>query len=207
MGKDAPTMLRFMVGVGDWMKEYAVVLLMCAVAAVVILVYYTSKTASGIRVKDTFMMKTPVVGKVVLHGRLARLSNNMAILLSAGIPLTEGFHLMIQGSDSVLMKEALTEVNVKIHAGESLSTAMQTQRVFPLLFTQMVEVGEMTGRLETNLEIVGVYYEEEADKSMSKMVSTLGPGMMVFIGITVGTLVITMFSSLYGMYGSIGEGS
>src|SRR4030042_4438949 len=137
MGSEPPTMVRVMVNAGDWMKQYAVVLLMGAVAAGVLCVYYTSKTASGIRVKDTFMMRAPVIGKVVLHGRLARLSNNMAILLSAGIPLTEGFHLMIQGSDSVLVKEALPEVNVKIHAGESLSAAMQTQRVFPLLFTQM----------------------------------------------------------------------
>jgi type IV pilus assembly protein PilC len=105
----------------------------------------------------------------------------------------------------VLLSESLTEINKQIHTGESLSAAMQTQPLFPILLTQMVEVGEMTGRLETNLEIVGAYYEEETDKSTARMVAVIGPGMMLIIGGVVGGVMALMFSSIYGIYGSMGE--
>jgi type IV pilus assembly protein PilC len=200
---EPPSIVQLTVDVSDWIKANAIIILAAVIGAVILLAYYTSNTPSGIRAKDTFMMKAPVIGKVVLHGRLARMTNNMAILLGAGIPITEGFHLLIQSSDSVLMKESLTEVNKQIHTGESLSAAMQTQPLFPILLTQMVEVGEMTGRLETNLEIVGTYYEEETDKSTSRMVSVIGPGMMLVVGGIIGGVMALMFSSIYGIYGSL----
>ena len=204
-GMTPPTIMQIVVDVGDWLKANALMILMGVIGLALVLLYYTSNTPSGIKAKDTFMMKAPVIGKVVLHGRLARMTNNMAILLGAGIPITEGFHLLIQSSDSVLLSESLTEVNKQIHTGESLSAAMQTQPLFPILLTQMVEVGEMTGRLETNLEIVGAYYEEETDKSTARMVSVIGPGMMLVIGGVVGGVMALMFSSIYGIYGSMGE--
>jgi type IV pilus assembly protein PilC len=201
---EVPTVLSVTVDSGEWLKANGAIVLLGGLLGGILLYMYTSSVASGIRAKDTFLMKAPVIGKVTVYGRVARLSNNMSILLGAGIPLTEGFHLMIQGSESVLMKDALNQVNTDIHTGQSLSDAMSSQPIFPLILTQMVEVGEMTGRLETNLSIVGDYYEEEADKAVGKLVATLGPGMMVLIGGMVGLICVTMFSSIYGMYGDMG---
>jgi len=201
---EVPTMLTVVIAFGDFLKEYALMLLIGCMGAGLLIVWYTGKVQSGIRVKDVFMMRLPVLGKVTLHGRLSRFCFQLAILLRAGIPITESFRMMIQSGDGVLLSDSLERVNIRVHSGESLAEAMQNDPLFPLMLTQMIEVGEMTGRLESNLEMVGSYYEEETDKSVGRLVATLGPGMMVVIGLIVGGVAVTMFSTIFSMYDNFG---
>ncbi|MDY6835485.1 MAG: type II secretion system F family protein [Chloroflexota bacterium] len=203
-GGEPPAMLTTTVGAGEFMKQNIIIILVSAIAAGVALQMFTTKTASGRKIKDTILMKMPVLGPVVLQGRMSRLCNNMAILLKAGVSLTDGLRLMIQASDSVLIQEALVEVDGEIHSGASLSDSMKAQPLFPGMMTQMVEVGEMTGRLEMNLVLVADYYETEADRASSRLITMMGPLMMVIVGGMVGVVAMSMFSSIFGMYDSFG---
>lgn len=203
-GGEPPAMLTVTVGAGEFLKQNILVLLGAAIAAGIALQMFTSRTVAGRKMKDTVMMKMPVLGPVVVQGRMSRLCNNMAILLKAGVSLTDGLRLMTQASDSVLIQEALVEVDGEIHSGASLSDSMKSQPIFPSMMTQMVEVGEMTGRLEMNLVLVADYYETEADRASARLITMMGPLMMVIVGGMVGVVAMSMFSSIFGMYDSFG---
>ena len=135
----------------------------------------------------------------MLLTELSRLCRSMSLLFHAGLPLTEAMNLVIQGTTNKVLAEALHEARVDMLKGEGLSRPMSKNKLFLPMMVQMVRVGEETGNLDVTLTSVARSYEAEAADKMHSFVGLIQPAMTLAIGLVIGIIAITLFSTIYGM--------
>ena len=201
-GGDLPIFTRMMLGLSDFVNA-AIVYLVLSLACLLFLGWWYFKTPAGKRTKDSMVWRLPVMGKIVVMGTMSRLARTMAVLIRGGITLTEALELVIQTTDHAQMKEALVKVHSDVHAGVSMSQALQEQPVFPPLFGQVVAVGEQSGRLEANLETMADFYETETDRAVSRATAMLGPLLIIGVGVAVGFIALSVITPIYDLMGQI----
>ena len=199
---ELPITTRILVGVTYFVRDYGMVLLVVVVLAIALLMLYL-RTADGRRQWHYLLLKMPVLGAVNLKGSLARLSRTMSILLRAGLPLVEVMDLMLRTTENVVIAGALATVRTELLAGRGLSAPLAGQRIFPKLLVQMVRVGEETGTLDGNLETLADFYEEEADRAIATMTALIEPAMIIFVGVIVGFIAVSVVMPMYSIMGSI----
>ncbi|MFA5374573.1 MAG: type II secretion system F family protein [Dehalococcoidia bacterium] len=161
------------------------------------------RTAQGKRAKDTMKMKTPIFKEVNLKGAMARTTRNMALLLGGGISITDALDLIVQTSDNYILKEAFQQLRTDVNDGLLLSQALKNQDIFPTLISQVVGVGELTGKLEPNLVSIADFYETETDRAVASMTTMLTPIMTVVIGGIVACIALAMYQPMYGIAGQL----
>ncbi len=128
----------------------------------------------------------------------------MAMMVRSGVPLTEALSLCAETAGNAVVKDKLNRCNEAILSGTSLSQAMSAHPIFPVLMSQMVGIGEETGRLEYNLDTLAGFYETESARAIDQLTGMLGPGMIIIVGAVVGFVAVTLFSSIYSVAGLVG---
>ncbi len=202
-GSELPLLARIAIGAGEVASDYFWYISLGIILLVVILGLYF-RTATGKRLKDTVVLKLPVIGEAGLKGALARMARSMAMMVRSGVPLTEALTLCADTAGNAVVRDRLISCNEAVLSGVSLSQAMTTYPIFPVLMSQMVGIGEETGRLEYNLETLAGFYETESERAISNLTGLLGPGMIIIVGAVVGFVAVTLFSSIYSVAGLIG---
>jgi len=177
-----------------------------AIGAVVLLVFtvWFGTTATGKRVKDTLMLKIPLIKKVTLEGAAARVSRTMSVLLRAGLGLPEILDMCARTMGNILVREAIGEVRDEMIQGHGLSGPMSKHKVFPGMLVQMIRVGEEAGTLDDNLETMANFYEEEVDRAVEALSAAMEPALMMFIGGIVGFVAVATVMPMYSIIGSVG---
>jgi type IV pilus assembly protein PilC len=161
------------------------------------------RTERGKETMDTILLKIPVINSVIIKGFMARTARNLAILLGGGVTVTESLDLIIETSDNVHFKEAFIEVRRGVGDGLLLSQAMKNRPIFPSYMYQVIGVGELTGRLEPNLEGAADHYERETDAAVQRSVTMLTPILTLFVGGIVAVIGISIYAPIYSMAGQI----
>lgn len=203
-GGELPFMTRIMVGLSDFVKDNWYILMPALIAAIAGAIWYL-KTPRGKKTWATILLKTPLIRDVVLKAGMSRTARNLAILLGGGVPITEAMDLTIQTSDNHHFREAFVNVRQGVSEGLLLSQAMAQNPIFPKLLTQVIGVGELTGKLEPNLESVADFYEMETDDSVTRATSMLTPIMTIVIGAVVALIALSMYQPIYGIAGQLQE--
>ncbi len=197
-GQEMPTTTRVLVSLGDFFSANAVFiiggLLLIAVGSALYV-----KTAQGRRTKDKVMVRLPVLGPAVLKAGLARFGRNMSMLVGAGVSLFEALELTCETNDNSVISESLSGVRNRVGEGQLFSEAMAADPLFPPLMAELIGIGEETGNLESQLSKVSSFYEEEAEAAIARVTGILTPALTVGVGLMIGFIAITMFSSIYGM--------
>ncbi len=161
--------------------------------------YY--RTDRGRRVVDGVLLRVPVLGLVLRKVAVARFCRTLATLLTSGVPILEGLKITAKTAGNSVIEDAVMTARVAIEAGASVSGPLQDTKVFPLMVTQMVNIGETTGALDTMLEKIADFYEEEVDAAISGMLTLLEPMMIAFLGVVVGGIVIAMYMPIFDLIG------
>ena len=117
--------------------------------------------------------------------------------------MTEIMNLIVDTMGNIIIKEAFSRVRTEMLQGQGLSQPIRQEKVFPGLLAQMVRVGEETGTLDTNLETLAVFYEEEADRKINTLAGMMEPALMLFVGGMVGFLAVSVIMPMYTMMGGI----
>ena len=201
-GGDLPIFTRILLSFSDFVKS-TMVYMVLGLACLVGLLWWYLKTPQGKRKKDAIFWRIPMLGKIIIMGTMSKLARTIAVLIRGGITLTEALQLVIQTTDQVEIKEALVKVHADVHAGQSMSQALLQQPIFPPLFSQVVGVGEQSGRLEANLETMADFYETETEKAVSRATSMLGPILVCGVGLVVGFIALSVITPIYGLMGQI----
>lgn len=202
-GGELPLLTRIIVAISDFFRGNILYLVFGFIVVIGVSVWFFG-TPTGKRIRSTMSLKIPIIKDVNIKGTMSRLARNLSILLGGGITLTEALELVIQTTDNVIFKEAFTKVRDDVHDGLLLSQAMRNQAIFPPMLTQVVGVGEHTGRLEPNLETVADFYEKETDKAVASATGMLTPIMTIVVGGIVALIAISMYTPIYGLAGQIG---
>jgi type IV pilus assembly protein PilC len=188
----------------NWFSHYGLYLLLVLLVAVVAAYAYI-RTPAGRYRWDKMMLRWPVIGRIVHIGELSRSCRTMAMLVRIGLPLPEVLAMTIHSSNNKFMVENLTGVQQALIRGEGLSQPMAKRAVFLPLMTQMVKVGEETGKLDNTLTTVAESFELEADDKTKSAVALIQPVLTIIIGLLVGFVVLAMISAMYSLYGQMGS--
>lgn len=161
------------------------------------------RTPSGKALLDRVVLKIPLIKRVIVQGAVARFCQSMTTLLQAGIALPEILDMVVQAQSNTVLAHALREVHTELLQGQGLADPLAKQKVFPGMLTQMVRVGEETGALDDNLQTLGIFYEEEVDRTVEALTGVLEPAMTIGIGIMVGFVALAVIMPMYSLMGSI----
>jgi type IV pilus assembly protein PilC len=176
------------------------------IPAVVITVLIARRYSKGVATSmDKLKMSMPVFGPLNLMLATSRFTHNLAILYGAGIPLLHGLGLCKGLTGSVMMEDAISQVEDGIKSGSTMSEAMRRQPIFPLLLVRMVVMGETTGSLDQALENVSSYYNDIIPRRIKKIVTMMEPALTLFLIGLVGCVALAIYLPILQLMGTIGK--
>jgi type IV pilus assembly protein PilC len=171
-------------------------------AVVAIKKYYA--TPQGRLAIDKFVLKLPVFGDLIRKASVAKFTRTLGTLISSGVPLLEALTICAKTSGNKVVEGALLDARVSISGGKTISEPLANSGTFPKMVTHMIAVGESTGALDSMLGKIADFYEEEVDQAVASLTALLEPMMMVFLGVTIGFIVIAMYLPIFTMASAIG---
>jgi type IV pilus assembly protein PilC len=159
--------------------------------------YYASP--SGRKVVDGALLRMPVLGLILRKIAVARFCRTLSTLMSSGVPILDGLDITAKTSGNAVIEEAIGTTRKSIERGETIAAPLKQTGVFPAMVTQMIGVGEATGALDTMLEKIADFYEEEVDTAVAGLLTLLEPIMIAFLGAIVGGIVISMYLPIFDL--------
>jgi type IV pilus assembly protein PilC len=203
-GGDLPLATRILIGVTDFSLAYRMQII--GVAATVVLggAWLFSKPL-GKRLLDRAVLTVPVFRAVAINANAARFSRTLAILLRAGLPLSEIMEMVVRTTDNTILRAKTDAVRRALLDGEGLSGPMARVACYPPLLVQMVSVGEETGTLDGNLDITADFYTKEVDQKVDALTGMLTPALTLLIGALVGFIALSLIMPMYQLIGQINE--
>lgn len=202
-GAELPGPTAAVVAMSKFAQAYWWVIVAVIIAFVIILrqVY---KTEKGRWMIDSAILKAPVFGPVMKKVAVARFSRTMATMMSSGVPILEGLNIVSKSAGNVVVEDALMKTRQAISEGRSIAEPLSETGIFPPMVVQMISVGEATGALDSMLNKIADFYDDEVDAAVEAMTSLLEPVMMVFLGGVVGGMIIAMYLPIFKMASVVG---
>jgi type IV pilus assembly protein PilC len=146
---------------------------------------------------DIWTLKIPVLGEILRKAIIARFARTLSTTFAAGVPLVEALESAAGASGNVIYREAIIQIRNAVSTGQTLQNSMSMTGVFPNMVVQMISIGEEAGSLDTMLDKVASFYEEEVDNAVDNMSSLMEPFIMVVLGTIVGGLVVAMYLPIF----------
>src|SRR5262245_2089383 len=171
-----------------------------AIALLVFALRRLKRTERGTQLWDRFKLRLPLrIGDVVHKIALARFSRTLATLMAAGVDIIKALEITGATSGNWVVEQSVGRIRTRVHDGVPISEPLQEDPVFPPMVGQMVKIGEETGELDAMLGKVADFYEDEVDTSIQSLTSIIEPLLMIFVGVMVGTIVISMYLPMFKM--------
>jgi len=161
------------------------------------------KTDRGEYLWDRFMLNVPVIGSLLRKVAVAKFTRTLGTMLSSGVPILDGLDIVAKTAGNRIVEDAINQTRISISEGKNIAEPMMESGVFPPMVCQMIAVGESTGALDAMLGKIADFYEDEVDQAVETLTSMIEPLMMVFLGGTVGTMLIAMYLPIFKIAGAI----
>jgi type IV pilus assembly protein PilC len=155
------------------------------------------------RLMDRFKLQMPLFGIIFRQATLARWARTLSTMFAAGVPLVEALDSVAGACGNQIYKEATRKIQQEVSTGISLTTAMQGTSVFPVMMTQMTAIGEESGALDSMLEKVADFYENEVNNSVDSLASLMEPLLIIILGLMVGGMVVAMYLPIFKMASAV----
>jgi type IV pilus assembly protein PilC len=199
-GLDAqlPLPTRFVIALSEWFVRLLPFLVILMIAGVFVFRRYYA-TYGGRRVIDRMILKIPVIGVLMQKIAVARFCRTLATLISSGVPILDGLEITARTSGNAIIEDAIMAVRKSVESGLTLAQPLRESGVFPNMVVQMIGVGEQTGALDAMLSKIADFYEDEVDQAVANLLTLMEPVMIMFLGITVGGIVISMYLPLFDL--------
>jgi len=205
MGDDLPTPTAVIMSMSEFVRSSGgLFLLIFIILFVVGFKYLISKNYGVKKAWHQIMLKLPVFGNLINKSILAKVSLVLGNLNQAGVDLIESIDIAKSVTDNVIVIEALENIKKGVFSGETLTDLFAKEKIFPPTFSQLISVGEQTGSLDEMFGSVAIYYEEEFDVAVANLASLIEPIMIVFMGITIGGLMLAMYAPIFNVGAIIG---
>jgi type IV pilus assembly protein PilC len=162
-------------------------------------IYFWSRTEEGGVAFDRLKFRLPVIGDTLLKFQMAQFSRTLSTLLTGGTPLVAGLQTASDAINSKLVRGAVSQATQMVREGESLHNALASKGIVPVLALDMIEVGESSGSLAPMLNSVAEFYEDEVNLKLGAMVSLIEPMMLIFMGLLVAFILISLYLPLFSI--------
>jgi type IV pilus assembly protein PilC len=202
-GQTLPLPTLIVVTLSKLIKKYVVIF----IPAMILLFFLFRKyyqTQNGKAVVDRLLLKLPVFGSLFKKIAVARFSRTLGTLVSSGVPILDGLSIVSRTSGNKTIEAAILNARASIREGETIAEPLNRSGIFPPMVIQMISVGESTGALDSMLSKIADFYEEEVDIAVANLTSLLEPFLMVFLGVVIGGVVISMYLPIFSMASAVG---
>jgi type IV pilus assembly protein PilC len=164
--------------------------------------YYA--TPAGRKLMDRFFLQLPVVGVLIRKVAVAKFTRTLGTMISSGVPIMDGLEIVAKTAGNKIVEDAIYKVRQAISEGKTMAEPLGESGVFPPMVTQMIAVGEATGAMDTMLNKIADFYDDEVDDAVGNLTSMMEPLLMLFLGVTVGGLVVAMYLPIFKLAGAVG---
>jgi type IV pilus assembly protein PilC len=198
-GQALPLPTRIVIGISNFLKGWGGLILLLSIVGFFIGLKQFRKMEKGLRLTDAFALKIPVVGSLITRVSVAKFTRTMGTLLTSGVPILEGLMIVARTAGNKIVEEAILTTRQSVSEGKTLADPLGKAKVFPAMVTQMIAVGEATGALDNMLNKIADFYDDEVDSAVAALTSMLEPMLMVFLGTTVGFVIVAMYMPIFQM--------
>lgn len=205
LGDQLPTPTAVIMAMSSFVRSSGgLILLLSIIGFVVGFKFLIKKNYEARKVWHTILFRMPIFGNLIQKSILAKVSLVLGNLNQAGVDLIESIDIAKSVTENVLVVEALENIKKGVFSGESLTDLFEKEKFFPTTFSQLISVGEQTGSLDEMFNSVAMYYEEEFDTAVANLASLIEPIMIVFMGVTIGGLMLAMYAPIFNVGAIIG---
>ena len=205
MADDLPTPTAVIMSMSEFVRSLGGFFLLVFIISFVVGFKFLIKKNYEVRKNwHRVTLKLPIFGNLIQKSILAKVSLVLGNLNQAGVDLIESIDIAKSVTDNVIVVEALENIKKGVFSGESLTDLFNKEKIFPPTFSQLISVGEQTGSLDEMFTSIAIYYEEEFDVAVANLASLIEPIMIVFMGITIGGLMLAMYAPIFNVGAIIG---
>jgi type IV pilus assembly protein PilC len=204
-GEKLPWLTEVVVGMSQFLAGYWwLIAIVIGIIVFALKAFY--KTDQGHHLIDGIQLKLPIFGPILKKIAIARFSRTLSTLLSSGVPILESLEITAKTAGNIVVGEAILRVRTGIEQGQTFVEPLKASQIFPVMVSQMIGVGEQTGALDAMLSKIADFYEQEVDAAIANLLSLMEPAMILFLGVTIGTIVIAMYLPLFTLIGKLAGG-
>ena len=201
-GSELPAPTQLVVAMSDLVKSKIVYIIIAFfLGAFAFKKYYA--TEKGRDTVDDLLLRLPVFGMLLRKVAVAKFTRTMGTMLASGVAILEALDIVAKTAGNRSVEKAIYNVRSGITEGRTMADPLTESGVFPPMVCQMIAVGESTGALDAMLEKIADFYDEEVDQAVENMTALIEPLMLVFLGVTIGGLVVAMYLPIFKMAGAI----
>ncbi len=201
-GAALPAPTQFVINLSQFVQNYIVFMFLGAVGLYVAWTMF-ARSKRGKEIIDTALLKMPIIGPLMRKVAVAKFTRTMGTMLASGVPILDALDVVARSSGNYVIETALFKVRDKIAEGRNMADPLKDAKVFPDMVVQMIAVGEQTGAMDTMLQKIADFYEDEVDAGVSALTGMLEPIMMVVLGGLLGGLMIAMYMPIFSMAGNV----
>jgi len=165
------------------------------------------KNDKGRELTDRLALRIPVFGGLLRKVAVARFTRTLGTMLASGVPILDGLDIVAATSGNMVIEKAIRVARNAISEGRPIAEPLSETKVFPMMVTQMIAVGEATGALDTMLGKIADFYDDEVDTAVDALTSLLEPMLIVFLGVTIGGLLVAMYLPIFQIADVVGRGA
>jgi len=198
LNAELPLPTRFVISLSRWFVRLLPFLVIGGILGVVAFRRYYA-TYAGRRVVDKVILKAPIFGVLMQKIAVARFCRTLSTLIASGVPILDGLEITARTAGNAIVEDAIMAVRKGVEGGLTVAQPLKETGVFPPMVVQMIGVGEQTGALDAMLTKIADFYEEEVDQAVANLLTLMEPVMILFLGITVGGIIIAMYLPLFDL--------
>ncbi len=206
-GEALPLPTRIVMSISNFLAGWGGLTTLIAIIGIAVGVSYYYKTPKGRWVIDSLLLKTPIFGSILRKVSVARFARILSTLLSSGVPILQSLEITAKTAGNVVIEDAILKVRAGVERGESFVEPLKATEVFPHMVGQMIGVGEQTGALDAMLGKIADFYEDEVDSAIADLLALIEPALIAFLGVTIGSIVISMYLPLFSLIGKLAGGA
>jgi type IV pilus assembly protein PilC len=203
LGGELPAPTKVLVWLSGFMKVAAPVLVVVTVVWSV--VWRKVKHERRVRnVVDPLMLRLPIFGNLFAKVALARFTRNLGTMIRSGVPILQSLDIVGETSGNIVIERATKDVQESVRQGETIAGPLAEHKVFPPMVVQMLAVGEDTGALDTMLEKIAEFYDQEVEATTEALTSLIEPLMIAVLGSLIGAMIIALYMPIFKVFDLVG---
>ena len=203
-GGTLPGPTQMVIELSEFLQAYIVYILMGIAAFVAAFRQARSRSLPFHYRTDQLLLKLPIFGSIIKKVAVARFTRTLGTMIASGVPILDALDIVAKTAGNLIIEEEVQKTRASISEGKTIAEPLQDSQVFPGMMVQMVAVGEETGSMEIMLNKIADFYDDEVDVAVGALTSMLEPIMMVFMGGSIGTILIAMYLPIFSIADSIG---
>jgi type IV pilus assembly protein PilC len=202
-GGALPAPTQIVINLSNFIQDYILVIIGVIVSGVIGFkrIYRTKKGREKI---DDFALKLPIFGTLIRKVAVAKFTRTLGTMMSSGVPILDGLEIVAKTAGNKTVEKAIYRVKQSISEGKTIAEPLEKSGVFPPMVCQMIAIGEQAGALDTMLNKIADFYDDEVDDAVGNLTAMMEPLLMLFLGTTVGGLVIAMYLPIFKLAGAVG---